>query len=28
VIRDLDSRALTITRVGRREMQTRFGLHD
>src|SRR5438309_5164320 len=28
VLRDLDSRALTITRVGRREMQTRFGLHD
>ena len=28
VIRDLDSRALTITRAGRREMQTRFGLHD
>jgi DNA-binding transcriptional ArsR family regulator len=28
VIQDLDSRALTITRVGRREMLTRFGLHD
>jgi DNA-binding transcriptional ArsR family regulator len=28
VIQDLDSRALTITRVGRREMQARFGLHD
>jgi DNA-binding transcriptional ArsR family regulator len=27
VIQDLDSRALTITRVGRREMLTRFGLH-
>lgn len=28
VIQDLDSRALTVTRVGRREMLTRFGLHD
>jgi DNA-binding transcriptional ArsR family regulator len=28
VIQDLDSRALAITRVGRREMLTRFGLHD
>jgi DNA-binding transcriptional ArsR family regulator len=28
VSRDLDSRALTITSVGRREMQARFGLHD
>ena len=28
VSRDLDSRALTITTVGRREMQARFGLHD
>jgi len=27
VIQDLDSRALSITRVGRREMLTRFGLH-
>jgi DNA-binding transcriptional ArsR family regulator len=27
VIQDLDSRALTITRVGRRELLTRFGLH-
>jgi DNA-binding transcriptional ArsR family regulator len=27
VIQDLDSRALTITRVGQREMLTRFGLH-
>jgi DNA-binding transcriptional ArsR family regulator len=27
VIQDLDSRALTITRVGRREMQMRFGIH-
>ncbi len=26
VIQDLDSRALTVTRVGRREMLTRFGL--
>lgn len=28
VIQDLDSRALTVTRVGRREMETRFGLHS
>jgi DNA-binding transcriptional ArsR family regulator len=28
VIQDLDSRALTVTRAGRREMLTRFGLHD
>jgi DNA-binding transcriptional ArsR family regulator len=28
VIQDLDSRALTITGVGRREMRARFGLHD
>lgn len=28
VIQDLDSRALTITRVGRREMLVRFGLHE
>jgi DNA-binding transcriptional ArsR family regulator len=28
VSQDLDSRALTITRVGRREMLNRFGLHD
>jgi len=28
VIQDLDSRALRITKVGRREMLTRFGLHD
>ncbi len=28
VIQDLDSRALTVTRIGRREMLTRFGLHD
>jgi DNA-binding transcriptional ArsR family regulator len=28
VSRDLDSRALTITSVGRREMQARFGLHE
>ena len=28
VTQDLDSRALTITGVGRREMLTRFGLHD
>jgi DNA-binding transcriptional ArsR family regulator len=28
VIQDLDSRALTITRLGRREMLTHFGLHD
>jgi DNA-binding transcriptional ArsR family regulator len=28
VIQDLDSRVLTVTRVGRREMLTRFGLHD
>ena len=27
VVRDLDSRALTITRIGRREMSARFGLH-
>jgi hypothetical protein len=28
VIQDIDSRALAITRVGRREIRTRFGLHD
>jgi DNA-binding transcriptional ArsR family regulator len=28
VVQDLDSRALSVTRVGRREMLTRFGLHD
>jgi DNA-binding transcriptional ArsR family regulator len=28
VVQDLDSRALTITRFGRREMLTRFSLHD
>jgi DNA-binding transcriptional ArsR family regulator len=28
VSQDLDSRALTITRAGRREMRNRFGLHD
>jgi DNA-binding transcriptional ArsR family regulator len=28
VSQDLDSRALTITSVGRRDMQARFGLHD
>ena len=28
VVQDLDSRALTITRAGRREMQARFGLRD
>jgi DNA-binding transcriptional ArsR family regulator len=28
VIQELDSRALAITRVGRREMRKRFGLHD
>jgi DNA-binding transcriptional ArsR family regulator len=28
VSRDLDSRALTITSLGRREMQARFGFHD
>ena len=28
VIQDLDSRALTVTRVGRREMRTRFGLQN
>jgi DNA-binding transcriptional ArsR family regulator len=28
VIQDLDSRALTVTGVGRREMRSRFGLHD
>ena len=28
VIQDLDSRALTVTRVGRREMRTHFSLHD
>jgi DNA-binding transcriptional ArsR family regulator len=27
VMQDLDSRALTVTRVGRQEMLTRFGLH-
>jgi DNA-binding transcriptional ArsR family regulator len=27
VVQDLDSRALNITKVGRREMLTRFGLH-
>jgi DNA-binding transcriptional ArsR family regulator len=28
VIRELDSRALTVTRIGRREMRALFGLHD
>jgi hypothetical protein len=28
VIQELDSRALTITRTGRREMRARFGIHD
>ena len=28
VIQDLDTRALAVTTLGRREMQTRFGLHD
>jgi hypothetical protein len=28
VTQDLDSRALTVTRVGRREMLIRFGLHS
>ena len=28
VVQDLDSRALSVTRIGRREIQTRFGLHD
>jgi hypothetical protein len=28
VIQELDSRALAITGVGRREMRKRFGLHD
>jgi DNA-binding transcriptional ArsR family regulator len=28
VVQDLDSRALNVTRNGRREMQTRFGLHE
>jgi DNA-binding transcriptional ArsR family regulator len=28
VVQELDSRALTITRLGQREMQTRFGLPD
>jgi hypothetical protein len=28
VVQDLDSRALNVTRKGRREMQTRFGLHE
>ena len=28
VVQDLDSRVLSVTRVGRREMLTRFGLHD
>jgi DNA-binding transcriptional ArsR family regulator len=28
VLQDLDSRALTVTRAGRREMLARFGLHD
>jgi len=27
VVQDLDSRALAVTNVGRREIQTRFGLH-
>jgi hypothetical protein len=27
VTQDLDSRALDVTGLGRREMQTRFGLH-
>lgn len=28
VIQDLDSRALTVTKVGQREMLSRFGIHD
>lgn len=28
VIQELDSRALTVTRIGRREMRALFGLHD
>jgi DNA-binding transcriptional ArsR family regulator len=28
VVQDLDSRALSITRIGRRDMMTRFGLHN
>ncbi len=28
VIQDLDSRALSVTRIGRREMSSRFGLRD
>ncbi len=28
LIQDLDSRALTVTKLGRREFLTRFGLHD
>lgn len=28
VIQDLDSRALTVTKIGRREMRARFGLRD
>jgi DNA-binding transcriptional ArsR family regulator len=28
VTQDLDSRALTVTSLGRREMRTRFGLHE
>jgi hypothetical protein len=28
VIQELDSRALTVTKLGRREMLARFGLHD
>ena len=28
VLQELDSRALTVTRIGRREMRIRFGLHD
>jgi len=28
LVQDLDSRALTITKLGRRELLTRFGLHD
>jgi DNA-binding transcriptional ArsR family regulator len=28
VLQEFDSRALTVTRIGRREMRARFGLHD
>jgi DNA-binding transcriptional ArsR family regulator len=28
VLQELDSRALTVTRIGRREMRAHFGLHD